>query len=155
MRVAISPSAGIAIVMDGDTPQTMNLDGELRSTSPEEARRACYGEYYGLLFEDCQDLDEVRVKLRESVERADALQTVLILLDPELSEDVRVLAGTELENYLQQRHVNAFLEGVFSKDPPRLHDMNGAMKLSSGLVHDFLDRVCNPSIEKGSAECPP
>ncbi len=132
MEALISGSAGIALVMDGDQFASIHVD-EPERTVPRDPAEYHYLIGEGKDFITVEDVtrDEVVRQLNLAYDSDDALMLVLILQDPELPEDIRRDAVTDLEELLEQGELGVFLEGVLYAHPlPTVLDLQGAMRFA-------------------------
>lgn len=142
MNVAISGTKGYALIVDGDTVDSIDLDGRRLPARIEDARRML-DEPGDTLFIECKDLAEVQQSLHAAADKADGLHLTLILLDPSLSSDTRREASGELAALFEVESTIEYVERVLYARPlgPD-HDLPGAQALASArLVVEFLDRL--------------
>jgi recombination protein RecA len=118
MDAIISGRAGVALLVEGDSLQSFEVDDphSLRPRHPAEVR---------LLFAQAPDLrvyedithEEAARRLEHAADCADALDLALILLDPKLPAEDRAEAAPALEALLGKRDVGIYLEKVIYARP--------------------------------------
>jgi DNA-directed RNA polymerase specialized sigma24 family protein len=137
MDALISAQAGTALLIQGSDLASIHAN------SPERAipRRA---EEAHLLFGEAQDLqvlegvdrDEVVRRLICDVDSAEALQLLLILLDSELSGEIRSEAAEELDGLLVEDECRQGLERILFAHPlPQEAHLSGAFACSEQTPH--------------------
>jgi RNA polymerase sigma factor (sigma-70 family) len=148
MDALISAQAGVALLIHGTDLASIH------ASAPEQAipRRA---EEVHLLFGEAQDLQVLQDVDREQVARrlmqeaatAEALQLSLILLDHEMSEEIRREAAEELDGLLAEKEHRKKLECVFyAHSLPVPGDISGALALAENYaprVHNLLRRLAD------------
>ncbi len=147
MNALISGQAGLALVVDGDRLATIHahepdvlvdrhagelpfLIGEGRDFVPvENASRA-----------------EIPRRLQQAQDREDTLELALMLMDPELSDDLRMETAGELEELLSSPDLTRYLESVLYARPlPDSADLEGGLSMArehgSNEVAGCLERL--------------
>jgi len=101
MNVVISGRNATALLIDGERLTSIHADA-IKQPVPRQSADLPF------LFGDCNDLqlfenvtfDQVAAQLKRACDNDDALQLILILLDSELSSEVREEAAEALEELL-------------------------------------------------------
>jgi hypothetical protein len=153
MDALISAQAGTALLIEGTKLASIHTH------APEQVipRRAeeihlLFGEGLDLQVLEGVDRDQVVRRLALEANSAEALQLSLILLDPEMSEEVRTEAAEELDGLLVEEECREGLERVLYAQPfPSEADPLGALAHSeahSPRVQEFLRQLVDlqPSI---------
>lgn len=152
MDALISAQASIALLIEGSNLASIHA-GSPEGTIPRSAEEA------HLLFGDAQDLqvlegvdrDQVVRRLTLEADSAEALQLCLILLDAELSSEIRSEAAEDLDALLAEGECREGLERILFAHPlPQEADLPGALAYSeqAARVQDFLGQLgdLQPSI---------
>jgi tetratricopeptide (TPR) repeat protein len=146
MQAFVSGQAGVALLVDGEKLASLHADrpDEMVSRSRRDIP---------FLFRDVTDLEvfegvnvqKATARLDLATAKADALQLTLLLLDPELSADIRQEAATELTDLLARPEVTEWVESVlYSQAVPADGDLAGALGLCpAGPVRNLLLRLQN------------
>ncbi len=131
MNAIISGSAGVALLVDGESLFSIDID-RLDEIVPRGRREVPY------LFGDAQDQQIVEGVDAEAVKRllddawrgAEALELALILMDGELSDETREIAATELAAALAVTGTTERVEAVlWSRPLPASANVDGAVML--------------------------
>jgi hypothetical protein len=156
MDAVLSGRAGVALLLEGDALSSIHVD------APEQVvpRRPAdlpflLGDARDLRFLEDVGLEDVARQLESAATRDEALHLALILLDPELSREVRQQAAEVLEELIKQETgesveelgVYHHLKNVLYSEPlPEGADPGGAVSLCKPmgqthiLFHDL--EVC-------------
>ena len=149
MNALISGRAGLALVVDGPRLATIHAadPGVMVDRQPSEFRWLV-GEAQD--FEPFENVSpkEIADQLLQAQDREDGLQLALILLDPEMSDDIRSEAAQELEELLGDQELLQELEGVLYAEPlPEPADAVGGLALARAAagraVVEFLERLAH------------
>ena len=147
LNAIISGRAGLALLVQDNTLESIHIDA-LDTTVPRrlEEYHLLFGENDDLEFLENVETDEVRRRLTIAVDREEALDLTLILLDSELSSEVRSDAAQELENLLQNDNIVEQLERIFfAKQLPESADHQGGLEYlkaaASNVAVTFLQRL--------------
>jgi tetratricopeptide (TPR) repeat protein len=131
MDAIISGRAGVAVLLDGEALSSFDVDDPetLLPRRPADLR-LLFGEAPDVQFIEGVDHRLAAQHLERAFNCASALDLALILLDPELTADLRAEAADELEELLADPPVTAYLENVLYARPlPTAADLPGALKL--------------------------
>jgi hypothetical protein len=148
MEAVISGQAGVAfLLMEEDRFASIHV-GEPDVLTPRAVGDLpfLFGDASDLEFLESVDKAEVVRRLQVDQEKADALQLSLILLDRDLSNEVRLEAADDLETIYRSAEVLEHVERVLFAHPiPPDADLAGALSLvgrSSRLrVASFLQKL--------------
>jgi DNA-directed RNA polymerase specialized sigma24 family protein len=146
MNAVISGRAGVAILLQGDQLLSMDLDEpeELVPRRPDEYH-LLIGDGTDLDFLEDVDLTAVRERLEDAVCREEALTVSLLLLDGELSDEIRTQAAEDLDECLAVPRALDSLEAVLYAAPlPEMADLPGALRCAQNqdqTVLPFLLRL--------------
>ncbi|MGH7455007.1 MAG: RNA polymerase sigma factor, partial [bacterium] len=118
MNAVISGQSGVALLVDGDRLTSIHAD-TIEERVPRQPADLPF------LFGDCSDLqfmkdiapDEAADHLKRAYHSEEALQLSLILLDPELSQEVRKEAAEALEELLIDDYVSQHVRSVLYAYP--------------------------------------
>jgi hypothetical protein len=147
MDALISAQAGTALLIQGSDLASIHVDSPDRAI-PRRAEEAhlLFGEALDLQILEGVDRDQVVRRLTHEVGVAEALQLSLILLDPELSEEVRSEAAEDLDGLLPEKECREGLERVLFAHPlPSTADLSGALAHSgpASRVQDLLRQLAD------------
>lgn len=151
MQAVISGRAGVALLLDGQ--QLRSLHAGAAETVLRREREIPYllGEAADLQFLENVEFPEISDRLELATAQADALHLALILLDPELPQDVRCDAAGELDDLFGIEGVRGGVEAIlFSRPLPDEADLRGALSCCSGrseAVRDLLIELGRFQIE--------
>jgi lipopolysaccharide/colanic/teichoic acid biosynthesis glycosyltransferase len=146
MNAIISGRAGLALLVDGAHLQSLHYD-EPDVLVPRRA------EDYHLLLGDSGDLefledvrhDEVRRRLDITVEREEALDLLLITLDPDLPDQIRRQAAHEVQPLIEKSEIAEQVEQILYAQPlPASADPAGALRIAAEGgpgVSEFVQRL--------------
>lgn len=137
MDALISAQAGTALLIQGSNLSSIHANSPERavSRSAEEAH-LLFGEAQDLQVLEDVDLDQVVRRLTLEADSAEALQLCLILLDAELSSEIRSEAAEELDVLLAESECRERLERVLFAHPlPQEADVSGALTHSGQAPH--------------------
>ena len=133
MDAIISGRAGVAFLIEGEVFKSFDVEDP--ATLLPRARadlRLLFGEAPDLEFLEGVDHAAAARHLERAFNCASALDLALILLDPELTDDLRGDAAEELERLLSERPVADYLENVLYARPlPAAADLSGALARSA------------------------
>lgn len=131
MNAAISGAAGVALVVDHGQLFVLRAGATdaLVPTRPED-QRLWLGDARDIQFLQGVTMEEIRRRLVEACDQDEALHLALGLLDPELSNETRVLLASELDAALRDDAVRTFLRNVFYARPwSTENDGAGALRI--------------------------
>lgn len=154
MQAVISGRAGVALLVDGQ--QLSSLHAGTREIVRRRERDIPYllGEATDLQFLDNVEAPEVSCRLEIATTQADALHLALILLDPELPQEVRCDAAGELDDLLGIAGVREAVDGVlFSRPLPDEADLRRALSCCPG--RSAAARRLLVRLEMANTEYPP
>ncbi|HVF91099.1 MAG TPA: hypothetical protein VNH22_13605, partial [Blastocatellia bacterium] len=147
MNAVISGRAGTALLINGDLLQSLDV-GDPDTLVPRRQSEVPF------LFADSADLQflenidplQVKKELELACNSSLALDLMLILLDVELSIEVRTEASTELEELFADSKVIESLESIlYAKPLPKIADLEGALDCCSQskapITRTFLKRL--------------
>src|SRR2546421_8566114 len=111
MQAVISGNAGRALVLEGDSLKSFDVD-EPSKTVPRTPADFAYlfGEMQDLRVVENTDIDSIRQELKYDSDSAVALDLALISLDAELPDDIRKEAVEGLNGLLADERVVDRLE---------------------------------------------
>jgi tetratricopeptide (TPR) repeat protein len=130
MNAIISGRAGVALLLDGDSLVSFDVD-DLDTLLPRRHSdvRLLFGEAPDLQFIEDIDHGQAASELKRAFDRSSALDLALIILDSELSDEVREEAAEELEQLVSDPQIIESLENVLYGRPlPEAADIAGALK---------------------------
>jgi hypothetical protein len=147
MDALISAQAGTALLIQGPNLASIHA-GSPNRTIPRRAEEAhlLFGEARDLHVLEGVDRDEVVRRLTREVDSAEALQLSLILLDPELSAEIRSEAAEELDSLLTEEECREGVERILFAHPlPQEADLSGVLVCSEQTprVQDLLGRLAD------------
>ncbi len=141
MEAVISGQAGVAfLLMAGDQFASIHV-GEPEVLTPRAIGDLpfLFGDASDLQFLEDVDHAEVVRRLQIDQDKADALYLSLILLDPDLSIEVRREAANDLEDLYRTSEVFEYVERILLARPlPPSADLVGAMSLVGGSDHLYV-----------------
>jgi hypothetical protein len=147
MDALISAQAGTALLIQGSDLTSLHVDSpDLAIPRRPEEVHLLFGEALDLQVLEGVDRDQVVRWLTREVNSTEALQLSLILLDPELSVEVRSEAAEELDGLLAEGEPREGLERVLFAHPlPQDADLSGALAHSEQAprVHDLLSQLAD------------
>lgn len=129
MNAILSGSAGVAILIDGGSLFSIDID-RLDEVVPRRPREVPYllGDSEDQQVVEDVDAETVKQLLDEAWRGAEALQLALILMDADLSDETRALAATELEEALGTESTREQVEAVlWSRPLPAEASIEGAI----------------------------
>jgi tetratricopeptide (TPR) repeat protein len=132
MNAVISGQAGRALLVDGDSLQSFDVD-DPSSLVPRVPADFVYifGEMQDLRVIENTDIESVQRELKDDSDCALALELALISLDSELPDDIRQEAIAGLDELLANDRVPDRLENVLYARPiPEDADLTAALQLS-------------------------
>ena len=131
MNVIISGQAGVALLLDGATFLSFDVDDpDTLLPRRQSDLHLLFGEATDLQFIEKVDHKLAADELERAFNRASALDLALILFDAELSDEVRGEAAEELERLISDQQVITYLENILYGRPlPAAADMAGALTL--------------------------
>lgn len=133
MHAVISGRAGVALLLDGHQLSSLHAGADKIVRRREREIPYLLGEATDLQFLENVETSEISRRLELAAAQADALHLALILLDPELPQDVRCDAAGELEDLLKIEGVREGVEGIlFARPLPGEADLQGALSCCSG-----------------------
>ena len=134
MDAIISGRAGVAFLIEGEVLSSFDVEDPVTLLPRRPADlRLVFGEAPDLQFFEDVDHREAAQHLERAFNCASALDLALILLDPELTGDVRADAANELERLLADESVGEYLENILYGRPlPASSDMAGALSRCGG-----------------------
>ena len=146
MDALISGTRGLAVLDDGKQLFALRPGEDLaRRISPTAMR---------VLLDDCRDLEQITVetateagaRLEQAVNEQEALQALLFLLDDEFSSKLRTTLALALEEYLEDQHLQTFLEStLYARPLPSDGDLPGALRIANAAscqrVSTFLKQL--------------
>jgi tetratricopeptide (TPR) repeat protein len=147
MDAFVSGQAGVALLIDGDNLMSIHANS-MDNVIPRQLSDAhlLLGEakWYDILEDVNQE--QVCQHLKCAQDKENALQIILIILDSELSADVRQEAVKTLEELLILKHVPEYLECIlYARNLPKCADIDTALKFceltSANLTNDFLKKL--------------
>ena len=142
MQAVISGQAGVALLLEDQ--RLRSLHAGTAEIIPRRPREIPYllGDATDLQFLEDVEIPEVSGQLEIATAQADALHIALILLDPELPQDVRCDAANELAKLFALEGVREYVESVLFAHPlPSEADLPGALSCCSAqsvAVRDLL-----------------
>ncbi len=149
MNAIISGRNAIALLQDGDQLKSIHADAldTLVARKPADLP-FLFGDGNDLQFFENVTSDEVATHLKRARNNDEALQLILILLDPELSKEVRQEAANVLEELLSTDEVAQHLLSVLYAQPlPDNADLAGALECcklgSAKSAQNFFDALTN------------
>ncbi|HSS48799.1 MAG TPA: hypothetical protein VLX28_07625 [Thermoanaerobaculia bacterium] len=147
MDALISAQAGTALLIQGSDLASIHASCPDRAI-PRRAEEAhlLFGEAQDLQVIEGVDRDQVVRRLTLEADSAEALQLCLILLDPELSSEIRSEAVEELDALLAEGECCEGLERVLFAHPlPQEADLSGARAYSEQApgVQNLLSRLAD------------
>lgn len=134
MDAMISGRNGLALVVDGGCLASIHAS-EPESTIPRHRSEvhSLLGEAQDFVPFENVSREEIVCQLVFAQDREHALQLALILLDPELSDDIRRDGADELEELFRQEKLIAYVEGVLYAEPlPETSDLRGGLEQARG-----------------------
>ncbi|MFY9823441.1 MAG: tetratricopeptide repeat protein [Thermoanaerobaculia bacterium] len=137
MDALISAQAGTALLIQGSSLASIHV-GSPDRTIPRRVEEAhlLFGEAQDLQVLEGVDRDQVVRRLTLEADSAEALQLCLILLDAELSGEIRSEAAEELDGLLAEKECRERLERVLFAHPlPQEADLLGALAHSEQAPH--------------------
>ncbi len=146
MNAVVSGQAKVAVLLDGETLSSLRTDrpGEVVRRTPGEVP-LLFGDAKDLQFLEAVELEEVSSRLELASKEVDALHLALILLDESLEPDTRRTAAEELEEMLDLKGIQRFVENILHAHPlPRGADLAGALASCPGnanLTRRLLERL--------------
>jgi len=133
MQAVISGRSGVALLLDGEQLSSLHAGTDEIVRRRERDIPYLLGEATDLQFLENVETPEVSRRLEIATAQANALHLALILLDPELPQEVRCEASDELDDLLGVAGVRAGVERVlFSQPLPGEADLRGALSCCSG-----------------------
>jgi hypothetical protein len=130
MDAVISGRSGTALLIDGDVWLSFSVDDPDSPVyrSPADLR-LLFGDAIDLLSLENTDRESVLKVLKLERSISSSLDLALMLLDRDLSENVREKAAAALENLIADERVHRRLEGTLYAHPlPQIADLHGALK---------------------------
>ncbi|HEV7398499.1 MAG TPA: tetratricopeptide repeat protein [Pyrinomonadaceae bacterium] len=131
MNALISGRAGRALMLDGDSLRSFDVDdpSQLVPRAPSDFAYL-FGEMEDLCVLENTDVESVQLKLKHESDSALALELALISLDAELPDDIRKEAMEGLDELLVEARVAERLENVLYARPlPDDADLATALEL--------------------------
>jgi len=144
MNALISGRAGRALLIDGDSLKSFEVDDPYTLTSRQQADLSyIFGEAADLRILENTTIEDVAIELRSSCNFTWALDLALISLDTELPKDIRNDAVEDLEELLATNETLDHVENILYAYPlPEDADIKGALELpssaASSIAHKFL-----------------
>ncbi len=132
MDAMISGRGGLALVVDGDHLASIHA-AEPEATVPRERSEVhlLLGEAQDFVAVENVPRQEVVRQLALAQDREHALQLALILLDPDLPDDIRQDGSGELEELFAQEDLIVYVESVlYAKPLPEGSDLPGGLALA-------------------------
>ncbi|MEK6261796.1 MAG: DUF1571 domain-containing protein [Planctomycetota bacterium] len=131
MQAVVSGRACVAMLIDGDTLYSIHYEkmDELVPRRAEEFRSLLGGVHDLDWINDVASIDDLRDRLADAVDAAEALNLVLYLSDCELSTETRETAAKELEELIVYPEIVASVEQVLFAKP-----LPNTAKFDSGLT---------------------
>jgi len=134
MDALISGRSGVALVVEGGRLATIHAHepNRLVPRHPGEAR-FLVGEAQDFFPVENASQAEIGHQLTLAKNREEALSLALMLLDPDLSGNLRSEVAEDVDALLEQEDVLSYVEGVlYSKPLPAQSDLAGGLTLARG-----------------------
>lgn len=146
MEALISGRNGVALVVDGDHLASIHVDepdrmvprhpGEIHFLTGER------GDFFPV---EGVSRGEIVRQLTLAHARERSLTLTLILIDPDLSDGLRLKVAKRVEDLIKEERVLVFLESVLYAEPlPTQADLHGALRLAreagTSIVQNMLER---------------
>jgi hypothetical protein len=144
MNAVISGRSAVALLLDGDRLASIHADAIDQPVPRQPADLPfLFGDGYDLQFLENVTSQDVAHHLKLARDSDEALHLALIVLDSELSEEVRQEAAAALDELLIDVHVSQYLRSVLYAQPlPDSADLRGAFDCckrgSAKLVQDLF-----------------
>jgi hypothetical protein len=158
MNALISGSTGRVLLLDGES--LMSFDVEDPSTLVKRQKgdlSLLFGDARDLRIIENSDVESIAAELQRACNSGLALDLVLIVIDPELSDEIRREAITDVEGLFSDQSVLEYVERILYGRPlPKKADIEGALvccsKTKTPNARAFLQRVKShqPSISEVS-----
>jgi len=144
MNAIISGRSGRALLIDGDSLQSFEVDDPSTLTSRQRADLPfLFGEGTDLRILENTTIEDVEFQLRSTCDFTWALDLTLISLDAELPRDIRTDAVEDLEELLTTKATLDHVENILYAHPlPEGADLKGTLEIcrasASRIVERFL-----------------
>jgi len=154
MKALISGRAGVALIVDGQTLQSVDIKNSLRPVERNLGEVPfLFGDARDIQIVESGNLESISEQLREESRFTVGLDLVLIGLDSELARDIRHDALFELDKVLRDQSIAERLKNVLYAEPiPEGGDLRGALAMTAGNLwkqaHELLGslREAQPAI---------